>query len=93
MLDKDELIYTKILNHNATVKEIIDYIDGLHEYISHLNKERDLFHRVMEDRQEKIRELEIKIKNSSVNNHKLKNKNKNLRNQNEKLKEMLGENT
>ena len=38
MLDKDELIYTKILNGNFKPKEIINYIDELHKKISRQEK-------------------------------------------------------
>lgn len=38
MLDDDELMYTRILNHNATPNEITDYIDILHKENSKLLK-------------------------------------------------------
>ncbi len=42
MLDKDELMYTKILHGNTTIDEITDYIDELHTKIKKIKKEYDV---------------------------------------------------
>lgn len=71
MLDKDELIYTKILNHNASAKEIIDYINGLHKEIS---KYRNAFMKKRKYAEELEKDLFENCENYVVNKKTIWNK-------------------
>lgn len=64
MLDDDELMYTRILNHNATPDEITNYIDNLIEEIEEKTT-------ILMAGAEKVKALEKEVE-------KLKSKNKDL---------------